>query len=103
MSKYELVALLDGVGIPYEYKGLFDELAYEYYSNFFDEVKTFVNYPRGLGFKVEITDKIDPQVFMQVEDNPMLLFNILNKTFFWLILKENNPLHPVDVSVKCHI
>ena len=79
MSKYELVALLDGVGIPYEYKGLFDELAYEYYSNFFDEVKTFVNYPRGLGFKVEITDKIDPQVFMQVEDNPMLLFNILNK------------------------
>ncbi len=79
MSKYELVALLDGVGIPYEYKGLFDELAYEYYSNFFDEVKTFVNYPRGLGFKVEVTDKIDPQVFMQVEDNPMLLFNILNK------------------------
>ena len=79
MSKYELVALLDGVGIPYEYKGLFDELAYEYYSNFFDEVKTFVNYPRGLGFKIEITDKIDPQVFMQVEDNPMLFFNILNK------------------------
>ena len=79
MSKYELVALLDGLGIPYEYKGLFDELAYEYYSNFFDEVKTFVNYPRGLGFKIEITDKIDPQVFMQVEDNPMLFFNILNK------------------------
>ena len=79
MSKYELVALLDGLGIPYEYKGLFDELAYEYYSNFFDEVKTFVNYPRGLGFKIEITDKIDPQVFMQVEDNPMLIFNILNK------------------------
>ena len=82
MSKFELVSLLDGLGIPYEYKGLFDDLVYDYYSDFYNEAKTFVNYPRGIGISVEILNPIDPNVIENLEDNPMLFFNLLNNIRF---------------------
>ena len=83
MSKFELVSLLDGVfGIPYEYKGLFDDLVYEYYSDFYNEAKSFVSYPRGIGISVEILNPIDPNVLENLEDNPMLFFNLLNNIRF---------------------
>lgn len=83
MSKFELLSLLDGVfQIPYEYRGLFDDLVYDYYSDFYDEAKTFVNYPRGIGISVEILNPIDPNIIENIEDNPMLFFNILNNIRF---------------------
>ena len=82
MSKFELVQLLDGFGIPYEYKGLFDDLVYEYYSDFYNEAKSFVNYPRGIGFSIEVLNPIDPNVLENLEDNPMLFFNLLNNIRF---------------------
>ena len=82
MSKFELVALLDGLGIPYEYKGLFEDLLYDYYSDFYSEAKKFVSFPRGLAFSVEVLEPINPEILIQLEDNPMLFFNILNKIRF---------------------
>tara|TARA_B100000401_G_C52813074_1_gene725000 strand:- start:1141 stop:2568 length:1428 start_codon:yes stop_codon:yes gene_type:complete len=82
MSKFELVALLDGLGIPYEYKGLFEDLLYDYYSDFYSEAKEFISFPRGLAFSVELLEPINPEILYQLEDNPMLLFNILNKIRF---------------------
>ena len=82
MSKFELVALLDGLGVPYEYKGLFEDLLYDYYSDFYAEAKKFVSFPRGLAFTVEVLEPINPEILIQLEDNPMLLFNILNKIRF---------------------
>ena len=82
MSKFELVALLDGLGIPYEYKGLFEDLLYDYYSDFYSEAKQFINFPRGVSFTLELLEPINPEILYQLEDNPMLLFNILNKIKF---------------------
>tara|TARA_B100000575_G_C23140296_1_gene663404 strand:+ start:960 stop:2387 length:1428 start_codon:yes stop_codon:yes gene_type:complete len=82
MSKFELVALLDGLGIPYEYKGLFEDLLYDYYSDFYSEAKKFINFPRGVSFTLELLEPINPEILYQLEDNPMLLFNILNKIKF---------------------
>lgn len=82
MSKFELVALLDGLGIPYEYKGLFEDLLYDYYSDFYSEAKKFIGFPRGLSFTIELLEPINPEILYQLEDNPMLLFNILNKISF---------------------
>ena len=82
MSKFELVALLDGLGIPYEYKGLFEDTLYDYYLDFYSEAKKFVNFPRGLSVTIELLEPISPEILYQIEDNPMLLFNILNKIRF---------------------
>ena len=82
MSKFELVALLDGLGIPYEYKGLFEDTLYNYYLDFYSEAKKFVNFPRGLSVTIELLEPINPEILYQIEDNPMLLFNILNKIRF---------------------
>ena len=82
MSKFELVALLDGLGIPYEYKGLFEDTLYNYYLDFYSEAKKFVNFPRGLSVTIELLEPISQEILYQIEDNPMLLFNILNKIRF---------------------
>jgi hypothetical protein len=41
-----------------------------------------VSYPRGIGISVEILNPIDPNILENLEDNPMLFFNLLNNIRF---------------------
>lgn len=89
MTMFEFNALLDGSGlIPYEYKGLANAFLYELYSDLYNELKKFINNPRGIRLTLEVLNPIDPAVLSRIEDNPMLIFNILNNIKFSI---EANP------------
>lgn len=78
MNKYEVQMLLQNFGFDRELQGLYLDLVYSYYDQFFDETKIFVNNPRGVMIELEFAEGLDLSIFEKLEENPMLIFTILN-------------------------
>ena len=78
MSKYELQILLENFGFDRSMQGLYLDLIYTYYSDFFAQAKIFANNPQGIGISLKSVDGIDLNIFYELEENPMLIFNLLN-------------------------
>ena len=80
MGRYEFIMLLESLelGLEYERQGLFGDILYKLYSETFDETKRFVNDPKGLGISIDSPNGIDNSILMGIEQNPTLIFSILN-------------------------
>jgi hypothetical protein len=52
------------------------------YDQMYDEAKLFVNNPRGLLLELSFPMGIDETLIYQLEENPMMAFNILNNMEF---------------------
>jgi len=78
MNKYEVQTLLQTFGFDRELQGLYLDLIYSYYDQFFDEIKLFVNNPRGIMIELDFTEGLDTSIIEKLEENPMLFFTILN-------------------------
>jgi hypothetical protein len=78
MNKYEVQMLLQNFGFDRELQGLYLDLVYSYYDQFFDETKIFVNNPQGIMFELKFAEGFDLSIVEELEENPMLFFTILN-------------------------
>ena len=84
MNKYEFLRLMESlaVGIDYSLLALYGDIFYNLYSETFDEIKKFTNNPKGLGFSINSPNGIDNRTLMGIEENPTLIFTVLNNTKF---------------------
>ena len=84
MRRYEFLMLLESfdIGLEYEKQGLFGDILYSLYSESFDEAKKFVSNPQGLGISINSPNGIDNRTLMGIEENPTLIFTILNNINF---------------------
>ena len=84
MNRYEFLMLLESLelSLEYERQGLFGDILYKLYSETFDEAKRFVNNPKGLGISIDSPNGIDNSTLMGIEENPALIFTILNNINF---------------------
>lgn len=78
MNKYEIQMLLQNFGFDRDLQGLYLDVVYSYYDLVFDELKLFVDDPRGLQIGVEFKDGLNASIMEKIEENPMLIFTILN-------------------------
>ncbi len=78
MNKYEVQILLQNFGFDGELQGLYLDLIYSYYDQFFDEIKIFVNNPSGIMVELDFAEGLDTSIVEKLEENPMLFFTILN-------------------------
>ena len=78
MSKYELQMLLENFGFDKQLQGLYLDLIYEYYSDSFEQVRIFANSPQGMSLRLQSKQGLDGDIFLEIEENPMLIFSILN-------------------------
>jgi len=78
MNKYEVQMLLQNFGFDRELQGLYLDLIYSYYDNLFDEIKIFVNNPRGIMIELDFAEGLDTSILKKLDENPMLFFTILN-------------------------
>ena len=78
MNKYEVQMLLQNFGFDRELQGLYLDLIYSYYDNLFDEIKIFVNNPRGIMIELDFAEGLDTSILEKLDENPMLFFTILN-------------------------
>jgi hypothetical protein len=78
MNKYEVQMLLQNFGFDRELQGLYLDLIYSYYDNLFDEIKIFVNDPRGIMIELDFAEGLDTSILKKLDENPMLFFTILN-------------------------
>ena len=87
MNKYEIQMLLQNFGFDRDLQGLYLDVIYSYYDLIFDELKLFVDDPRGLQIGLEFKDGLNASIIEKIEENPMLIFTILNNMD--LILSAN--------------
>ena len=85
MNKYEIQMLLQNFGFDRDLQGLYLDVVYSYYDQVFDELKLFVDDPRGLQIELEFKDGLNSSILEKIEENPMLVFTILNNMNFSLI------------------
>jgi hypothetical protein len=78
MNKYEVQMLLQNFGFDRELQGLYLDIIYSYYDNLFDEIKIFVNDPRGIMIELDFAEGLDTSILEKLDENPMLFFTILN-------------------------
>ena len=78
MNKYEIQMLLQNFGFDRDLQGLYLDVVYSYYDLVFDELKLFVDDPRGLQIGIEFKDGLNASIMEKIEENPMLIFTILN-------------------------
>jgi hypothetical protein len=82
MNKYELQMLLQNAGLDRDLQGLYLDYMHTLYDQMYDEAKLFVNNPRGLLLELSFPMGIDETLIYQLEENPMMAFNILNNMEF---------------------
>ena len=82
MNKYELQMLLQNAGLDRDLQGLYLDYMHTLYDQMYDEAKLFVNNPRGLLLELYFPMGIDETLIYQLEENPMMAFNILNNMEF---------------------
>ncbi len=70
--------LLQNFGFDRELQGLYLDIIYSYYDNLFDEIKIFVNNPRGIMIELDFAEGLDTSILKKLDENPMLFFTILN-------------------------
>ena len=78
MSKYELQMLLENFGFDKQLQGLYLDLIYEYYSDSFEQVRIFANNPQGMSLRLQSKQGLNGDILLEIEENPMLIFSILN-------------------------
>ena len=82
MNKYEIQMLLQNAGLDRNLQGLYLDYAYTVYDQIFEQVKIFINNPKGLLVELEFPLGLDQQIFYEIEKNPMMAFNVLNNMEF---------------------
>lgn len=82
MNKYEIQMLLQNAGLDRNLQGLYLDYAYTLYDQFYEQAKIFINNPRGILFELEFPLGLDQQILYEIEQNPMMAFNVLNNMEF---------------------
>lgn len=78
MNKYEIQMLLQNAGLDRNLQGLYLDYVYTFYDQFYEQAKIFINNPRGILFELKFPLGLDQQLLYEIEQNPMMAFNVLN-------------------------
>ena len=81
MNKYEIQMLLENAGLDRNYQGLYADYAYTLYDQLYEQARIFINNPRGLLIEIEFPLGLE-KMFYEIEQNPMMAFNVLNNMEF---------------------
>lgn len=82
MNKYEIQMLLQNAGLDRSYQGLYADYAYTLYDQLYEQARIFINNPRGLLIEIKFPLGLDQKMFYEIEQNPMMAFNVLNNMEF---------------------
>ena len=84
LNKDDFFLILDSAGLEddYGFLALYGDLFYEIYSETFYELKKFSVKPSGLGISLISKSGVDYTTFQGLEENPTLVFTILNNAKF---------------------
>lgn len=82
MNKYEIQMLLQNAGLDRNLQGLYLDYVYTLYDQVYEQARIFINNPRGLLIELEFPLGLDQKMFYEIDQNPMMAFNVLNNMEF---------------------